>query len=202
MKENTSALFAPISLRSITLSNRIVVSPMCQYSAKDGNATEWHLMHLGQFSISGAGLIMVEATAVEERGRITYGDLGIYSDENERSLFRVLAFCRKHGHGKVGIQLAHAGRKASDHIPWQRKDRPLDPEQGAWQTVAPSAIPYDRSWPPPQALEKQDLAGIRDAFVRAAERAERLNFDLLELHNAHGYLLHEFLSPLSNMTNR
>ena len=198
MKENTSALFAPISLRSITLSNRIVVSPMCQYSAKDGNATEWHLMHLGQFSISGAGLIMVEATAVEERGRITYGDLGIYSDENERSLSRVLAFCRKHGHGKVGIQLAHAGRKASDHIPWQRKDRPLDPEQGAWQTVAPSAIPYDRSWPPPQALEKQDLAGIRDAFVRAAERAERLNFDLLELHNAHGYLLHEFLSPLSN----
>jgi 2,4-dienoyl-CoA reductase-like NADH-dependent reductase (Old Yellow Enzyme family) len=192
------ALFSPIYLRELQLANRIVVSPMCQYSAQEGSATDWHLVHLGQFSLSGPGLVMVEATAVEPRGRITYSDLGLYADANEAALGRVRAFCRKHGHSPLGIQLAHAGRKASDHLPWGAPNRPLAPEEGAWTTVAPSAVSYGEGWPVPEALDLPALAAVKEAFVQATRRAARLDFDLVELHAAHGYLLHEFLSPLSN----
>jgi 2,4-dienoyl-CoA reductase-like NADH-dependent reductase (Old Yellow Enzyme family) len=191
-------LFSPLSLRELTLANRIVVSPMCQYSAVDGSATDWHLMHLGQFSVSGAGLVCVEATAVEARGRITYSDLGLYSDDNEAALRRVVAFFRKYGEAKIGIQLAHAGRKGSDHLPWEDPGRPLAPEEGAWTTVAPSAVRYDEAWPEPAALDLAGLEAVKLAFVNSARRAARLDFDLIEVHSAHGYLLHEFLSPLSN----
>jgi 2,4-dienoyl-CoA reductase-like NADH-dependent reductase (Old Yellow Enzyme family) len=193
------SLFSPITLREVTLANRIVVSPMCQYSAKEGSATDWHLMHLGNLSVSGAGLVMVEATAVEARGRITYGDLGLYNRDNEEALARVLKFCREYGNTRLGIQLAHAGRKASDHLPWEESGRPLSPEEGAWQTVGPSAVSYDVDWPPPQALDRTGMEAVKDAFVAATGRAARLGFDVLELHAAHGYLLHEFLSPLSNL---
>jgi 2,4-dienoyl-CoA reductase-like NADH-dependent reductase (Old Yellow Enzyme family) len=194
----SSALFSPLSLRELTLANRIVVSPMCQYSAKDGSATDWHLMHLGQLSVSGPGLVIVEATAVEARGRITYGDLGLYSDDNEAALQHIVAFFRQYGEAKIGMQLAHAGRKASDHLPWQEHGRPLAAEEGAWTTVGPSAVRYDAAWPPPKALDLAGLEAVKLAFVRATRRAARLDFDLVELHAAHGYLLHEFLSPLSN----
>jgi 2,4-dienoyl-CoA reductase-like NADH-dependent reductase (Old Yellow Enzyme family) len=193
-----SALFSPFSLRELALANRIVVSPMCQYSAVDGSATDWHLIHLGQFSASGPGLVIVEATAVEPRGRITYSDLGLYSDENQTALQRIVEFFRKYGEAKIGIQLAHAGRKASDHLPWDEPDRPLTPAEGAWTTVGPSALRYDEAWPEPAALDLAGLEAVKLAFVQATRRAARLDFDLLELHTAHGYLLHEFLSPLSN----
>ena len=194
----SSALFSPLSLRELTLANRIVVSPMCQYSAADGNAGDWHLMHLGNLSVSGSGLVMVEATAVEPRGRITYGDLGLYSDDNEAALRRIVSFCRQYGGSRLGLQLAHAGRKASDHLPWEEHGRPLAPEEGAWTTVAPSEISYGDAWPRPQALDTAGLQAVKQAFVRATRRAARLDFDLVEMHAAHGYLLHEFLSPLSN----
>ena len=192
------ALFSPLSLRELTLANRIVVSPMCQYSAKDGNAGDWHLMHLGNLSVSGPGLVMVEATAVEPRGRITYGDLGLYSDDNEAALRRIVSFCRQYGGSRLGLQLAHAGRKGSDHLPWEEHGRPLAPEEGAWTTVGPSAVSYGDAWPRPQALDAAGLEAVIQAFVQATRRAARLDFDLLEMHAAHGYLLHEFLSPLSN----
>lgn len=194
----SSALFSPISLRGLTLANRIVVSPMCQYSAVNGSATDWHLMHLGQFSVSGVGLVIVEATAVEARGRITFSDLGLYADDNEAALERVVALFRRYGEAKIGIQLAHAGRKASDHLPWEEHGRPLASEEGAWTTVAPSPVRYDTVWPEPAALDPAGLEAVKLAFVQSAQRAARLEFDLIELHAAHGYLLHEFLSPLSN----
>ena len=193
-----SALFSPLSLREITLANRIAVSPMCQYSAREGSASDWHLMHLGQFCVSGPGLVIVEATAVEPRGRISYGDHGLYSDDNEAALRRIVGFCREYGESKLGLQLAHAGRKASDHLPWENPDRPLEPSEGAWTTVGPSEIRYGDGWPPPQALDQAGLQAVKEAFVQATQRAARLGFDLVELHGAHGYLLHEFLSPLSN----
>ena len=173
----TSYLFSPLKLREVTLGNRIVVSPMCQYSARDGSATDWHLMHLGNLSVSGAGLVMVEATAVEARGRITYGDLGLYNQDNEEALARVLKFCREYGNTRLGLQLAHAGRKASDHLPWKGYDRPLALEEGAWQTVGPAAVSYDAPWPPPQPLDRAGMAAIKEAFVEATKRAARLNFD-------------------------
>ena len=192
-----SSLFTPIPLRGLTLDNRVVVSPMCQYSAVDGNATDWHLMHLGQLSVSGSGLLIVEATAVEARGRITPRCLGLYSDENEAAVARVVGFCREHGNAKLGIQLAHAGRKASSHTPADGR-HPLAEGEGAWETVAPSPIPSSSRRAAPRMLDDAGLMGTIDAFVHAARRAERLGFDLIELHMAHGYLLHEFLSPLSN----
>ena len=192
------ALFSPIALRGVTLANRIAVSPMCQYRAREGSATDWHLMHLGQFCVAGPGLVIVEATAVESRGRISYGDLGLYSDDNEAALGRVVAFCREYGDSRLGIQLAHAGRKGSDHLPWDEPDRPLAPEEGAWTTVGPSAVSYGAGWPPPQALDMGGLQAVKEAFVQATRRATRLGFDLVEMHAAHGYLMHEFLSPLSN----
>jgi 2,4-dienoyl-CoA reductase-like NADH-dependent reductase (Old Yellow Enzyme family) len=188
-----SQLFTPFALRGLTLPNRVVVAPMCQYSADDGSATDWHMMHLGSFAISGAGLLMIEATAVERPGRITHTCLGLYSDSNEL----VLAACRRLGNTPIGIQLAHAGRKASAQPPWEG-GRSLKPEQDSWPTVAPSAIPLDAGWQTPREATEADLARIRNAFVEATRRAERLGLDLVEAHCAHGYLLHEFLSPLSN----
>ncbi len=192
-----SILFSPLELRGLKLSNRIVVSPMCQYSAEEGSATDWHMQHLGHLALSGAGLVMIEATAISAAGRITHGCLGLYSDANEAALGRVLAACRSFAPARIGIQLAHAGRKASAQVPW-RGGRALGPDERPWRAVAPSAIPYDPSWPAPQALDDAALARIREDYLAATGRAVRLGLDILELHAAHGYLLHEFLSPLSN----
>ncbi|GMQ75769.1 MAG: NADH:flavin oxidoreductase/NADH oxidase [Gammaproteobacteria bacterium] len=193
----SSKLFTPIELRGLRLDNRIVVSPMCQYSADNGNAGDWHLMHLGQFSVSGAGLLMVEMTNVEARGRISPCCLGLYDDDNERALARVVAFCRRYGDIKIGVQLAHAGRKASTLPPWQGRE-PLLPGGNGWQTVSASAIASSDRSPPPTALTGDEIARLIDAFAAATRRAHRIGFDAIELHGAHGYLLHQFLSPLSN----
>ncbi|MGH7092524.1 MAG: NADH:flavin oxidoreductase/NADH oxidase [Stellaceae bacterium] len=195
--ESASRLFEPITLGGVTLANRIAVSPMCQYSAEDGSANDWHLQHLGSLSLSGAGLLVIEQTAVEPAGRISHGCLGLYSDENEAALARAVALCRRWGAARLGIQLAHAGRKASAKIPWQGGG-PLIPDAGGWAMVAPSAVPFDDHWPAPQALDDAGLARIVNAHVEAATRADRLGFDLVELLGAHGFLLHSFLSPISN----
>jgi 2,4-dienoyl-CoA reductase-like NADH-dependent reductase (Old Yellow Enzyme family) len=193
-------LFDPIWLGGTELANRIAVSPMCQYSAEDGSANDWHLQHLGSLAMSGAGLLIVEMTGVEPEGRITPHCLGLYSDANEAALAAIVALCRRWGVAKLGIQLAHAGRKASVKVPWQGGS-PLTPEEGAWQTYAASAIPFDEGWHVPRALDEAGLKRIRDGFAAAAKRADRLGFDLVELHGAHGYLLHNFVSPISNRRN-
>ena len=193
----SSALFSPLELRGLTLNNRIAVSSMCQYAAENGSAVDWHLMHLGQFSMGAAGLVMTEATAVSAAGRITPKCLGLYSDENEAALKRVIDFCRQYGVTPMGIQLAHAGRKGSAQVPLDG-GQPLSANENPWTTVAPSAIPFGPDWHVPQALSREGLAAVRAEFVAATERAVRIGFDLAELHSAHGYLLHQFLSPLSN----
>lgn len=193
----SSALFTPFSLRSLTLANRIVVSPMCQYSASRGNASDWHLIHLGQLAQSGAGLLILEATAVTLEGRISPGCLALASDENEAALARVLSSVRRWSSMPLAIQLAHAGRKASTRVPWEGGGA-LSLSEGGWPTLAPSALPFHAGDPVPQALDLAAIAAVRASFVTAAERAARLGFDAIELHMAHGYLLHQFLSPLSN----
>lgn len=193
----TPLLFQPIRFNSIELSNRIAVAPMCQYSAEGGQATDWHLAHYGMLANSGAGLVMVEATGVEPAGRITPGCLGLWDDATEAALGRVLAACRRWGAARFGIQLAHAGRKAAQREPW-RGGGPLGDDEGGWPSWAPSALPHAEGWPAPQAMGESDMARIRNAFAGAAARAARLGFDAVEMHAAHGYLLHEFLSPLSN----
>jgi len=193
----TSQLFKAITMRGLTLPNRVVISPMCQYSADDGAANDWHMLHLGSFALSGAGLLMIEASAVERHGRISHGCLGIYSDNNELALEHVVAACRRWGNTPIGIQLAHAGRKGSAQRPWEGGGS-LRAGQDPWETVAPSAIPMAENWQTPRAAELEDLERIRIAFVDATKRAARLGLDLVEAHSAHGYLLHEFLSPLSN----
>ncbi len=197
----TSALFSPFSLRGLTIENRIVVGPMDQYSATDGNAGDWHLMHLGKFAVSGAGLIITESAAVEERGRITHGCLGLYSDENEAALDRVVRFCRENGTAKLGVQLAHSGRKGSVLMPWEGRAAPLTAEQGAWMTNGCAGQPRADGWPVPEPLNREGLIRVRDAHVAAVKRAARIGFDLVELVMAHGYLLQEFLSPISNFRN-
>ena len=192
-----SALFSPISLAGLEIPNRIVVSPMCQYSADDGCANDWHLMHLGMLANSGAGLVVVEATHVERHGRITHGCLGLYSDDNEAALARVLAQCRRAGTAKFGIQLAHAGRKGSAQRPGRAGARSR-PDEDPWPTIAASPIPFGDGWHTPREATEADMARVRDAFVIAAKRALRIGFDAIELHMAHGYLLHGFMSPLSN----
>src|SRR4051812_11452065 len=164
--ERTPSLFAPLSLGGITLANRIAVPPMCQYSAENGAANDWHLQHLGSLSLSGAGLVIVEQTAVEPAGRITHGCLGLYSDANEAALARVVGFCRRAGSAALGIQLAHSGRKGSGKLPWEGGG-PLSPEASAWTTAAPSSIPFDNDWLVPQALDETGLGRIRDAHVEA-----------------------------------
>lgn len=192
-----SNLFSPITFRGVTLKNRIVVSPMCQYSSVDGMADDWHLVHLGSRAVGGAGLIFVEATAVTAEGRITPGDMGIWDDRHIEPLARVASFIHRMG-GVAGIQLAHAGRKASCLVPWQGGGRLKTPEEGGWEVVAPSAIPFREDDPLPRALDLEGIEEIVAAFTAAARRAIRAGFRVIEIHSAHGYLLHSFLSPLSN----
>ena len=193
----TSQLFRPLTLDGLQLPNRIVIAPMCQYSAENGSATDWHLIHLGNLALSGAGLLIIEATAVEPEGRISPDDLGLWSDENEAALGRVLEAVRRHSDMPVGIQLGHAGRKASVHSPWNgSRQRPLD-DRG-WQTVAPSGLPMNASDRPPLPLDAEGLKRVREAFVATAKRAVRIGLQMVEIHCAHGYLLHQFLSPLAN----
>jgi 2,4-dienoyl-CoA reductase-like NADH-dependent reductase (Old Yellow Enzyme family) len=192
-----SLLFTPIELGRTQLSNRIVVAPMCQYSAVDGSATDWHIMHLGNMAMSGAGLVILEATAVTPEGRITPGCLGLYSDDNEAALARVLPMVRQVSSAKLFIQLAHAGRKAASARPWEGGQQ-LPEASTTWQTLAPSAVAHNEQEVPPVALDEAGLARIKQAFVASALRAQRLELDGIELHAAHGYLLHQFLSPIAN----
>ncbi len=193
----SSALFSPYRLAGLELANRIVVSPMCQYSANDGSANDWHLMHLGMLANSGAGLVVVEATHVERHGRITHGCLGLYSDDNAVALERVIASCRHRGTAKFGIQIAHAGRKASSQRPWEGGGA-LKSGHDPWQTIAASPIPFGDNWHTPREVTEDDMARVQDAFVSAARRALDIGFDAIELHMAHGYLMHGFMSPISN----
>jgi 2,4-dienoyl-CoA reductase-like NADH-dependent reductase (Old Yellow Enzyme family) len=191
-----AALFDPLALRGLTLANRIGVSPMCQYSAEDGKANDWHLVHLGGLAQGGAGLVMTEAAAVTAEGRISPHDLGLWRDDQVEPLARVVRFIRSQG-AVAGIQLAHAGRKAGTAAPWRGGGViPLD--QGGWQGVGPSPLPFDAGWTPPRPLEEADLAQVVGAFRDAALRALEAGFQVAEVHGAHGYLLHQFLSPLSN----
>jgi 2,4-dienoyl-CoA reductase-like NADH-dependent reductase (Old Yellow Enzyme family) len=193
----TIALFQPIRLRGLALENRIMVSPMCQYSAVDGSMTDWHFTHLGMLSNSGAALLCFEMTDVEPIGRITPGCSGLYSDANEAALRRIVEFCRANGHAKLAIQLAHAGRKASTAAPWDAR-KSLSLEEGGWQPVAPSAVPMGDGELVPRALTLAEIRTLVAKFADSARRADRIGFDAIELHAAHGYLMHEFLSPLSN----
>ncbi|OIN99788.1 MAG: oxidoreductase [Desulfovibrionaceae bacterium CG1_02_65_16] len=192
-----SMLFSPLALGPLTLQNRVIIAPMCQYSAVDGQAQDWHLMHLGGLALSGAGLLITEATAVSPEGRISPQDLGLYDDACEAALGHVLQAIRKHSAMPVAVQLAHAGRKASCAQPWQG-GQIVAADAGGWTPEAPSALPYTPGDPAPLALDAEGIARVRESFVDAAKRAARLGFDAVELHAAHGYLLHEFLSPLSN----
>jgi len=193
-----SQLFQPLQIGELRLDNRIVIAPMCQYSASDGTPGDWHLIHLGHLALSGAGLLIVEATAVSPEGRISAGDLGLYSDANEAGLARVLGALRAHSPIKVAIQLAHAGRKASSRAPWDGGAQVRPEEPGGWKAVAPSALPHSAAEDAPRALDAAGLAQVRKDFVDAARRAARAGIDGIEIHAAHGYLLHQFLSPLAN----
>jgi len=192
-----SALFSPIELRGLSLPNRIMVAPMCQYSADHGEATDWHFTHVNSLALSGAAMFCIEATAVEAIGRITHGCLGLWNDACEAALKPIVASVRTHSKTAIAMQLAHAGRKASSQRPWEGGQLiPLD--KGGWQTEGPSAVPHKEGEAPPLALDTLGLARVCEAFVTAAKRAERLGLDALELHCAHGYLMHQFLSPISN----
>jgi 2,4-dienoyl-CoA reductase-like NADH-dependent reductase (Old Yellow Enzyme family) len=190
-------LLSPLTLRGVTLRNRIVMSPMCQYSAVEGLVNDWHLVHLGSRAAGGVALVMVEATAVTRDGRISPGDTGIWSDEQIEPLARIVRFVQSQG-AVAGIQLAHAGRKGSCEPPWKGGDSLTSAEQGGWPVVAPSSIPFEEGDPLPEPLDKAGIERIIAAFVTAARRALRAGFQVIEIHAAHGYLLHEFLSPLSN----
>ena len=189
-------IFTPLKLRELELRNRIVVSPMCQYSAVDGVVHDWHLVHLGSRAIGGAGLIITEMTDVTEQGRITYGCAGLYTDEQQAAWKKIVDFVHANSAAAIGIQLAHAGRKASCALPWEG-DAPLT-DDTAWETIAPSAVPFGPDWPTPREMTRADMDAVGDAFVESARRADRAGFDLVELHMAHGYLLSSFLSPASN----
>jgi NADPH2 dehydrogenase len=192
-----SALFSPIELRGLKLRNRIMVSPMCQYSAEDGVANDWHFTHINNLALSGASMFCIEATHVEAIGRITPGCLGLYSDACEAALKQVMTSVRKHSTAAVAMQLAHAGRKASSARPWEGGQL-IAEAQGGWRPVAPSAVPHKEGEAAPIALDAGGLRRIREAFVDSAKRAVRIGIDALELHGAHGYLLHQFLSPIAN----
>ncbi len=191
-------LFQPITVGGLGLRNRIVIAPMCQYSAQNGCMTDWHQIHLGHLALSGAGLLTIEATAVLPEGRISYGDVGLWDDATEAAMARVLDSVRRWSDMPIAIQLAHAGRKASTDLPWKGGAQLSPDDANGWQTVAPSALAFAAAEAPPVALDRAGMNRVRDAFVEAAVRAARLGIDAVQLHGAHGYLLHEFLSPLSN----
>jgi len=194
-----SALFQPLQTGGVTLENRIVVSPMCQYSAVEGLAQPWHLIHIGGLMLSGAGLVIMEATATEAAGRITHGCLGLYNDEHEAALASLVTEARKLSSAALGIQLGHAGRRASCRpVKDRNKGESLPPEEGAWQTFGPSAFGIDETWHVPKEMDADDIARVTQSFADAAQRADRAGFDVLEVHAAHGYLLHQFLSPVTN----
>ena len=192
-----SRLFTPFAIGGMELANRIAVAPMCQYSAVEGSMTDWHVQHLGNLSLSGAGMLVIEATGVLPEGRITPNCTGLYSDANEASMKRVVDFVRTISPIRIGLQINHAGRKASAHRPWEGRG-PLGPDEGAWTTLAPSAIALAPGWPTPVALERSGLDALKAAYAAATERAARIGLDFVEVHSTHGYLLSEFLSPLSN----
>src|SRR3984957_1154923 len=198
-KARMAKLFTPLQIGSLRLTNRIVIAPMCQYSAVEGCMTDWHLIHLGHLALSGAALLTIEATAVVPEGRISYADVGLYSDACEAAMARVVEAVRRWSDMPIAIQLAHAGRKASTEIPWKGGGQipPSDPPLG-WQTMAPSPHPFAAGENLPVALDEAGLAQVREGFVQAARRAARLGLDAVQIHGAHGYLLHQFLSPLSN----
>ncbi|HEX8721368.1 MAG TPA: NADH:flavin oxidoreductase/NADH oxidase [Pyrinomonadaceae bacterium] len=191
-----SRLFSAFSLRGLEFRNRVFVSPMCQYSSRDGLPNDWHMVHLGSRAVGGAGLVCVEATGVSPEGRISPGDTGIWSDEHARAFAPVVSFVKAQG-ARAAIQLAHAGRKASTDVPW-RGGKPLGEGEGGWQTLAPSAVPFG-DWPAPREMTREDIETVTRQFADAARRALAAGFEVVELHMAHGYLLHEFLSPLSNL---
>lgn len=193
----SSLLFSTLSIGRMELANRITIAPMCQYSAVDGTMTDWHVMHLGSLALSGASMLVIEATGVTPEGRITLGCTGLYSDANEAAMKRTVDFVRSISPIRVGVQLAHAGRKASAERPWEGRGA-LASGQGAWQTIAPSAIPFAPGWHTPRVLDRSGMDGVRDAFVAAARRADRIGLDFIEMHSTHGYLMSEFLSPLAN----
>ncbi len=197
MNKTPPVLFSPIHFRSLKMRNRIMVSPMCQYSSLDGCVSDWHRAHLGQFVLGGAGFLMIEMTNVEPIGRISPYCVGLYDDSTERALTDLLKFCASIGDVPVGVQLAHAGRKASTEPPWKGRG-PVPISQGGWQPVAPSAIPVSENDLMPQALNTGQVRCLVDKFAQSAERAQRIGFQAIELHAAHGYLLHQFLSPLTN----
>jgi 2,4-dienoyl-CoA reductase-like NADH-dependent reductase (Old Yellow Enzyme family) len=190
-------LFTPIQLGGVVLPNRLVISPMCQYSAVDGCMTDWHQMHLGHLAISGAGLMVIEATGVTREGRITHGCTGLYSDENEAAMARIVQACRRLSQNPIGIQLAHAGRKASVHVTW-KGGKSLGAGDSPWPTVSASAIPFGEGYHVPHEMDVAEIKKLVESFVASALRAKRIGIDAVELHSAHGYLLHQFLSPLSN----
>ena len=194
----TARLFTSFRVNGLELRNRIVIAPMCQYSADEGKATDWHTIHLGHLALSGAALLTIEATAVLPEGRISSRDLGLWSDETEAALARTLDSVRRWSDMPIAIQLAHAGRKASVRVPWDGGAQIAPNQPDGWQTMAPSAIPFSAGQHPPLALDASGLARVREGFATAAARAARLGLDAVQLHGAHGYLLHEFLSPLSN----
>lgn len=192
-----SSLFESFQLKDVTLRNRIAVAPMCQYSSVDGFPNDWHLVHLGSRAVGGAGLIVVEATAVSPEGRISPSDSGIYTDQHIEPFAKLARFMKEHG-SVAGIQIAHAGRKASASTPWHG-DSHIDESSGGWQTIAPSAVPFGANLPKiPREMTHEDIANIQSAFVDAAQRSLAAGFELLELHFAHGYLAHEFYSPFAN----
>ena len=193
-----SILFDGLNLGKLQLENRIIIAPMCQYSAIDGNAQDWHMIHLGNLALSGAGLLILEATAVSPDGRISPQDLGLYSDDNERALKRVLDAIRAQSNMRLAIQISHAGRKGSSFTPWEGGAQIAPDAPDGWDTFAPSAVPHADGEIPPKALDDGGLSRIKNAFATSARRAENLGLDGIEIHMAHGYLLHQFLSPLSN----
>lgn len=194
-----SLLFSPLDVGALRLSNRIVVAPMCQYSSENGLASDWHTFHWTNLAQSGAGLVILEATAVEPRGRISWADLGLWDDASEEAFAKALAVARRYSHAPIGVQLAHAGRKASTHRPWENRGAAIAPEDPrSWQTLSASALPYAEGDPTPLALDAAGIDAVVEAFVTSAGRAVRLGLDVIEIHAAHGYLLHQFLSPLSN----
>jgi 2,4-dienoyl-CoA reductase-like NADH-dependent reductase (Old Yellow Enzyme family) len=191
-------LFTPFRVGNLELANRIVIAPMCQYSAVDGCMTDWHIIHLGHLALSGAGMLTIEATAVVPEGRISYADVGLYNDATEAAIARTLESVRRWSDMPVAIQLAHAGRKASGEVPWKGGAQISPTHEHGWQSVAPSPLPFRDGQHPPKVLDRDGLKRVRDGFADAARRAARLGLDAIQLHSAHGYLMHEFLSPLSN----